>query len=295
MAIGALIAGAAGAIGGLFGGGGDIEIPPPPDPASFYSFEFDSEGNPVEGGSYVWNKSTNSYTWKPRALSQKEVGEMRLRSDMKMRLLSELNVTPEQRLKQYEEYAKTFSDFIHKDVDLRFAERRQSEAEELSRRGLFGSELAREERARTREEKERSDIDIAQRAFLAKEDIAERDRLANIQGLQVLKDLESAEFGQRATTQQLGMQGASSANQFLLDAYRSSIGAAQTKAQLEAQKRQNIFNTITGLSYLAGMAIPGKKTTEPTTPTVTPTISGSGGIFRETTEQDEITRLFTGG
>jgi hypothetical protein len=293
MAIGSLIAGTVGAVAGLFGGGGDVDIPPPPDPASFFSFEFDSQGNLVEGGSYVWNKSTNSYTWKPRSLNAQEVQEVRLRSEMKTRLLSELNVTPEQRLAQYDEYARTFSDFIHKDVDIRFAERRQAEAEERSRRGLFGSELAREERAKTREEQERSDIDIAQRAFLAREDLAERDRFGNIQGLQLLQDIEGQQFGQRATTQQLALGGASAANQFLLDAYRQSIGAATTKAQLESKKRQNIFDTVTGLSFLAGMNIP-KTTRVPTTPTAT-TVSGSpSGIFRLPTP-DPIDELLRGG
>lgn len=289
MALGALIAGGVSAAVGLFGGGGDINIPPPPDPANFYSFEVDSQGNLVEGGSYTWNKGSGSYTWKPRSLNSKEVEEVRLRGEMKTRLLSELNVTPEQRLKQYDDYAKTYSDFIHKDVDVRFAERQQSQSETAQRRGLFGSEFQRVKDTRLEEEQKKSDVDIAQRSFLAKEDLAERDRRGNIQGLQVLQDLESGDFSRRAATQQLGVGAAGQANQFLLDSYRSSIGAATTKASLEAKKKQDIFDTVSGLAFLTGMNVPSKSPSASQS-----TVSGS--IFKPTEKtEDPLQNLFAGG
>lgn len=59
---------------------------PPPQPASYYSY--DEEGNPA--GQQVWDASRNAYVYKPRKLTDEELREQAQRRDLRNKHLAKL-------------------------------------------------------------------------------------------------------------------------------------------------------------------------------------------------------------
>jgi len=112
-------------------------IPPPPPPASYYSY--DEYGEPA--GEQVWDSSKNAYIYKPKPLTEEQKQELATRQDLRNKNLGYLNQTPEEWVKSAEEYAATFADVMHTDVDKRYAQRKSDINEEMQARGLTGISL----------------------------------------------------------------------------------------------------------------------------------------------------------
>jgi len=110
-------------------------IAPPPPPAGAY--EYDEEGNATT--IQVWDEEKNAYVTKRYPEPEKESGETEeefnarhqkweedkaeravdtaARNELREKMLANLDQTPEDRIKAYDEYAANMSTAMHKEVD----------------------------------------------------------------------------------------------------------------------------------------------------------------------------------
>jgi len=170
-------------------------IPPPPPPASY--FQHDEQGNLVS--SQVWDPQRNAYVtrthqrpeplpgspeyeeWRADREHQRQQREQLrkeavIKNELRQKILGNLNQPPADRVRAYEEYGKTFADVMRRDVDDRYQRLVRTAEESLEARGMTGSRAAVDLMAEYMKEKTQADIDISQRAALAREELAARDR-----------------------------------------------------------------------------------------------------------------------
>jgi hypothetical protein len=251
-AIASLTSAAAGIYGALAGGPDAPNIPPAPAPASYYTY--DADGNLT--GSQVWDASKNAYVYREGPLTEEEKAEKAKMASIRSTMLDNLNKTPEDRLKAYEEYAKSFSDSMHADVDERFAKLRTSQEETLAARGMLGSRAYADTLAELNSDKMKLDEEIATKAVLAKEDLANTDRDYWLRAMTALDASENADAALAIQKQHAGMQGAA-AGTSALNA-KAAIDSSKVLRDWEirnatnTQKSQSLLNTSTGLAFLYG-------------------------------------------
>ncbi len=228
------------------------DIPPAPPPSSYYSY--DESGNPA--GEQVWDASKNAYVYKPAPLTEEQKAQRAKREQMKAQLLSNLGKTPEDRVRAYDEYAKTFSEAMHKDVDKQYAETKQAEEENMNARGLFGSKAYVDSMAKLREEKATTDTDIARQAVLAKENLASTDRQFWLNELNALESQGNTEYAQALEGQRTAQQGANMGTAAVLGSYNASVNPTidlwKTRMAQNASDTQTLGNTAAGLAFLYG-------------------------------------------
>jgi|GEM_PF-3676013 len=189
-------------------------------------------------------------TWHERKLQQAQ--EKAARDNIRKTMLANLNKTPEERLKQYEEYAKTFSEAMHRDVDEQYRKAKQAELESMEARGLTGSRAYVDTLAELERSKREADVDIARQATLAKEDLAQRDK--NF-WLTVLNQLDSGARADTLTQMQrnyMTQSGARMGNAAVAGRYAGMLNRYNLEWQARQQRAKNLMNTGAGLLYLYG-------------------------------------------
>lgn len=227
-------------------------IPPPPPPASYYSY--DESGNPA--GEQVWDAEKNAYVYKPAPLTEEQKAEKAKRDELRSKMLTNLDQAPEDRVQAYDEYAKAFSDTMHKDVDQRYKDVVRSTDESMNARGMTGSRAYADTVSNLARDKQATDVDIAQRATLAKEDLAAQDRNY---WLTVLNSLDS---GARADTalaiekSGLASNAAAQGTSGIMAAYGADSLNQMRKWEGQMQQNANLTNnlmdTSSGLAFLYG-------------------------------------------
>jgi len=231
------------------------DIPAAPPPASYYSYGED--GRVTE---QVWDASKNSYVsqtrWESPEKEAEYKAEQKKREGIRKQMLDNIAKTPEDRVKAYEEYAKTFSESMHRDVDPRFEKLREAELERMERQGLTGSKAYADILSELNKEKTEADTDISEKAALAKEELANTDRnywLTVLQNMDAGARADTLESMQR---QKIAQEGANQATAGLMGAYAADASAKLTswKERMENLRTggNTLSNTATGLAFLYG-------------------------------------------
>jgi len=189
-------------------------------------------------------------TWQTRY--DAKVADRDLRDSMKQTLLGNLSETPEDRLLAYEEYAKTFSDELHKGVDERFDKQERSRSEDLNRRGMFGSRAYVDTISEIDKNRKEADVDISRQATLAKHDLASRDKAEWLGTLSYLDAGGRADLAQNLNQSSASTQAAIGGTALLQNAKNQNTSNALALSQLNNQRTANISNTAAGLAFLYG-------------------------------------------
>jgi len=140
-------------------------------PANYY--QYDSDGNLVM--SQVWDEEKNAYISRAGPKTESEKEEEALRDEIRQRMLNNLNETPEDRVKAYEEYAQNLSDSLNKDVDKRYDETVSAAEENINARGMTGSKYQADLMSKYMGEKLDVEADIALQSQMAKETLKNVD------------------------------------------------------------------------------------------------------------------------
>lgn len=235
------------------------DIPPPPPPASYYSYDEYGEA----AGEQVWDASRNAYVYKPKPLTEEQKQELAVRQEIRNKNLGDLNKTPEEWEKAADEYAKTFSDAMHTDVDKRYDDRKKNIDEEMEARGLFGSRAYIDKQTELDKEKADIDTDIAQKATLAKEDLTQRRRdvtLRTIAEMDAGKKTDAIIASQNAEAARMGAQLGTAS---LMGAYNIDTNNTLRRWEAEMERNKNMTNklsdTASGLAFLYGYNKGGSK------------------------------------
>ncbi len=301
LGAGALLSGAVGAYTAL-NAPEPPSLAPPPPPPNYY--QYDENGNLLVV--QEWDPERNAYVtkydpepdpsdkeahdaWLERQKAREE--EAKAKEELKARLLSNLNQTPEDRIKAYEEYAQTLSDTMHRDVDKQYNKAVRSTEESMAARGLFGSKAYVDTLSNLRDEKARTDADIANKAALAKEELAAQDKnyWASL--------LNQLEAGARADeVMRLEQAGNAYRNVQLANAAQmGAYNAANLNAMMDWQARMDrntllsnqLLDTSTGLAYLYGF-----RSTSPKSKTGSPGLGTSGLQYLYSRPQRRTTPFF---
>jgi len=249
--IGAIVAGGA-AVASTAMAPKPPEIPPPPPPAGYISY--DEDGNPA--GEQVWNAEKNAYEYKPAPLTEAQKAEKARRDELRTKMLSNIDQAPADRIAAYEEYAKNFSTAAHKDTDQRYADIVRSTDESMNARGMTGSRAYADTTARLAGEKMAEDTDIATRAQLAKEDLANTDRnyyMNVLNNLDAGRNSDTLNALNKANTAYQGAQGGTASlmggwaqdSSNRLNKWNTAMAANQAFTQ-------NKTNKASGLAFLYG-------------------------------------------
>jgi len=155
------------------------QMPSPPPPSA------NNVTNTIGGTRQVYKEGTGwvieeipDAELSPEQLAEKKAkkAEDAQLKELRATAIGNISKTPEDRVKAYDNFAKTFSAQLHRDVDERYDERVKTDLENLEATGMTGSAAYSARLAQRRIEKGKLDTDIAQKATLASEDLAKSDR-----------------------------------------------------------------------------------------------------------------------
>jgi hypothetical protein len=157
---------------GMASAPGSPEIQKPPPPPN--SVQYDDDGGVISSQTY--DAATNTWVTKGRELTEEQKAEKAKVAELRTKMLDNLNTTPEDRVKAYEEYAQSYSDAAHKDIDPRFTELGRINDEQANARGMFGSRAYVDAQNELAKDKLTQDANIADQAVMAKNQLADNDR-----------------------------------------------------------------------------------------------------------------------
>jgi len=227
-------------------------IPPPPPPASYYYY--DEEGYPA--GEQVWDPEKNAYIYKPPPLTEEQKEEKKKRQEIRKQMLDNISQTPEDRVKAYEEYAKAFSDAMHKDVDQRYQDVVRSTDESMEARGMTGSKAYADTISQLAQDKQAADVDIANKAVLAKEQLAQADKDYWLRTIAELDAGRRTDYLMQLQQQQAAAQAAAQGTAGLLANYNADSMNQFRKWEAQMEKNRYMTNTMldtaSGLAFLYG-------------------------------------------
>lgn len=232
--------------------GGGPKLPPAPPPAG--ATNYDSAGNVTSTQHY--DAATNTWITKAGELTPAQQQDKAQRDALRQKMLTNLNETPEDRIKAYQDYANAVSTSMHQDVDQRFANTQRSLDESMNARGMTGSKAAVDLQTQLVQQKANEDVNIANQAQMAAQGLKQQDEQNY---LNVLNSLDS---GARTDTalemQQQGLtnQEAQGATADLYSQYKASVDPTLQQWQIKQANMndltKNIGNTAVGLAYLYG-------------------------------------------
>lgn len=223
--------------------------PPPPN-----SVQYDDDGGVISSQTY--DAATNTWITKGRELTAEQKAEKAKVAELRTQMLDNLNTTPEDRVKAYEEYAASYSDAAHKDVDPRFDELGRTNDEQANARGMFGSRAYVDTQNELAKDKLSQDTAIADQSVMAKEQLASNDRTywANM-----LNQIDSGARADTVAQSQITKNMSDSANQSYagtLANYNMQNSNTLAKWQIEQAKSASYINSGSsmagGLMYLYG-------------------------------------------
>lgn len=254
--IGAAVVGAGVSVYAATRSGSDVQTSMP---ASYYSY--DSDGNLT--GSQVWDASKNAYVYTENLTDEQKAENAKI-AELKAQILANLNKTPEDRVAAYEEYAQTFSDAMHSEVDEQFEKLKTSSEESLAAKGMLGSKAYVDTMADLDKQKTDMDTEIAQKAILAKEELANTDRTYWLNVLSTLENAENTDAALALQKSQTAAQAATQGTAALTAA--DQIANSTTLANWESKQNSlntlssNLTNTSAGLAFLYGYKSGGLST-----------------------------------
>ncbi len=201
----------------------------------------------------AWKESNPEWqAWKERKDANDR--NKQVRGEIKDRMLANLNETPEDRLKAYDDYEKTYSEVLHKNVDEQYAKVKSSDDARLESQGLTGSKAQVDIATGRTGEKLKADVDIAQASNLAKEDLSARDRNYWLNLLQYSDTKASADelAALRKTGQaaQIAAQGTAAKGA----QYTAESSNLWSKWAADVERNTARTNAFSGLSSSLGMA-----------------------------------------
>jgi len=250
--VGAVATAGMGIFNSMRGGPSAPDFGPPPAPANYYTY--DEEGNLA--GSQEWDEGRHAYIYRPAPLTPEQKAEKERRQSLKTQMLANLDKTPADRVQAYTDYAKAISEGLHKDVDYQFEKLNTAKNEELAARGLFGSRAYVDTQKELAKQKTEADIEIANRAELGKENLANQDRNFWLQTLGALDQNTNSQALIAAQNVRNIQTGGQLATQDLLAGYNDYNAPRfqqwQTQIAQSNQNTQNLMNTATGLAFLYG-------------------------------------------
>lgn len=216
----------------------------------------------------MWNEQypatpTEEWTaWRKRKTERtvakaKEAEGNKIRMEIRSKMLANINQTPEDRVKAYDEYAKTFSDVMHTDVDKRYTERKGAIAEDMNARGLFGARAYVDSMTELNKDKSNIDTDIAQKAALAKEQLRQTDQNSYLRTLAQL-DAGTKEDALIALERvNAASRVANAGTAAIMAGYNADSNNILKRWDIEAQNNRASTkyygDTAAGLAYLYGI------------------------------------------
>lgn len=177
-----------------------------------------------------------------------------LRKDVRSKALSNLNQTPEDRVAAYEEYAKNFASSMQKHVDKEYGDISRQTRESMEARGMTGSRADVDLQSELASDKLTADVDIAQKAGMAKEQLAQADKDF---WLRTVAELDAGMRGDAALAlqqQQAAQQGAMQGTSALMARYAADSDNKLRKWQTKMQQAGALTNAFGGLAGALGMA-----------------------------------------
>lgn len=243
--------------------------PPPPPPASYYSY--DAEGNPA--GSQVWDAEKNAYVYKPAPLTEEQMAENAKRTKIRQEMLDNLDKTPEDRVKFYQDYAETFMSSMQRTVDREFTDTMRAIDESMNARGLTGSSADVDLKTRLVREKAQQDERVAESGELAAADLAERDRQFWLETLGYLDAGKKSDEIIGLEKAHMALTGAQLGSASLLGGYTAENDAWKARQEKLRSTTSDLLNTSAGLAFLYGYNKPGG-TTKPSS------IAPNGGAMK---------------
>jgi hypothetical protein len=253
--VGAVASAGLGIFGAVKGSGGSTkapEIAPPPPPANYYTY--DEDGNPA--GSQVWDAGQNAYIYRPAPLTPEQQAIKAKKTALKTEMLSNLSQTPADRVKAYAEYADAISKGLHQDADYQFGKMTTAQNEGMAARGLFGSRAYVDAQAELDRNKTLSDTDIANKAELGKENLANQDRQFWLSTLGSLDQDSNAQAVIAQGNMRNLQGGAQAATADLLGAYNDYNVPRMQQWQMNMAANndmsKNMIDTASGLAFLYG-------------------------------------------
>lgn len=176
--------------------------------------------------------------------------------ELKSQMLSNLNQTPEDRIKAYENYAKTYSETLHAETDKKFDETQRSVAESMAARGMTGSRADVDTTKEMVSDKAKADLDIAREAQLRKEDLANTDKQIWLNTYNALSSGARADAAQEYALAGEAATNASMANSAAQAAWQANASDLNQRWQAEREKQKaisdNLNGGLQGIAYLAG-------------------------------------------
>jgi hypothetical protein len=244
---------------------GSPELQKPPAPPN--SVQYDDDGGVISSQTY--DAATNTWITKGRELTEEQKVEKAKVAELRTQMLDNLNTTPEDRVKAYEEYAASYSDAAHKDVDPRFADLGRTNDEQANARGMFGSRAYVDTQNELAKDKLTQDANIADQAVMAKEQLANNDRTY---WSNMLNQIDSGARADAITQSQISKNMTDSANQSysgVLAANNMANNSIMDKWKADQAKSASYVSSGSsmagGLMYLYGGQTSGSAAAAPKT------------------------------
>lgn len=177
-------------------------------------------------------------------------------SELRTKMLDNLNTTPEDRQKAYAEYQQAYTDAAHKSLDPQFDKINRTSDEQANATGMFGSRAYVDTKNELVKDKLAVDADIANQAVMAKEQLANTDRnyYANM-----LNQIDSGARADNLASAQIAKSASDSASQNYagtIGYYNSINNSNLAKWQAQQAKSASFIgsgsNLAGGLMYLYG-------------------------------------------
>jgi hypothetical protein len=214
------------------------KVPPPPDPSGY--IWYDDEGNLA--GEMGFDKASNAYIYKPKQATPEELAQRKQLGDLRSQYYGYLEDTPAETIQRAEDYAKRYSESLHKDVDRRFEEAGRSVNEGMEARGMFGSRAYVDMLAELDRNKREADVGIANEAAMAKESLIQNDRAYWLNAINAIESGRGADHLRTLQDQEMGIRGAMAGTQPRMEAWRGNTEAALAKYNAQA----NMYGAQTG-------------------------------------------------
>ena len=261
-------------------------IPKPPTPSN--AKQYNDDGSVTE---QTFDEATNTYTTRTVARPESELSaeekadiaqqkvEKEARTKLRGELLAKLEKGVEgptaERLKMYDDYATALSDQMHVDTDYRFGKIQNKNRENLEATGMTGSKAYADILADEARTKALSDTDIAQKAAISKEALADQDkqfalndRNVDINLLANLDAGQNADVARQISSNRAVQDTISSTNASLTGSYlgNSNNIMRDYEARLanNAATTKTMTDTSKGLAYLYGYKTGGAKSSTET-------------------------------
>lgn len=264
---GTVLGGLAGGVAGFFGSPKKKKPPPPPGYVSY-----DEEGNLA--GSMVWQG--DKYVYRAGQLSADDKQYYNKINKLRMDVLGNLDKTPADREKAYAEYRNRISDYLQRDVDLKYREDVRGQEETMAARGMFGSRAYADTMGLMSREKRRQDLDVADKAYFGGETLAQQDFANWMSQLGFYEDANRFRKNYGLAREQNTMAGVGLGQGASRDYWNQDMQSELLQGQQQEQWNKMLLDTSGGLAYLYGLG--GKTPTS--TGTKSPGVSLSSSPYR---------------